>query len=88
MRKKILSFFTKVLQSYDTSALVLKDVPDLLIGSVSHHRLSHSFEGHSQLLGALRCLMIIYQRRLSHIDIEVGSRVDRMGYHSGDLTKT
>ena len=47
LRKKILTLFALVLQSYDTSSLVLQDMPDLLISHISQHRLSHSFESHS-----------------------------------------
>ena len=47
IRKKILTFFSTVLQSYDTSSLVLQDMPDLLVSQISQHRLSLSFEGNS-----------------------------------------
>jgi hypothetical protein len=38
IRKKILSFFATVLQSYDTSALILSDMPDFLVSQISGHR--------------------------------------------------
>ena len=60
VRKKILTFFSTVLQSYDTSGLVLVDMPDLLVSQVSSHRLSLSFESHSQLISSLRSLMLVY----------------------------
>ena len=88
LRKKILTFFATVLQSYDTSGLVLQDMPDLLISHISQHRVSHSFEGHSQLIISIRSMMLVYQRRLTHVDMEAGNKPDRFGYHQGDLTQT
>ena len=81
LRKKILTFFATVLQSYDTSGLVLQDMPDLLISQISQHRVSHSFEGHSQLISSIRSMMLVYQRRLTHVDMEAGNKPDRFGYH-------
>lgn len=87
IRKKILSFFLTVLQSYDTANLVLTDLPDILVSQISSHRLSLSFESHSQIINSLRSLMLVYQRRLTHVDLE--NRADRFGgYNQGDLTQT
>ena len=54
-------------------------MPELLVSTISQHRLNSSFEGHSQLISSLRSLMLIYQRRLTHIDLEASNK-DRFGY--------
>jgi len=47
LRRKLLTFFSTVITSYDTSQLVLENLPDVLVSQISSHRLNHSFEGHS-----------------------------------------
>ena len=47
MRRKLLTMLSTILTSYGTSALVLQDIPDLLVSQVAQHRLNLSFEGHS-----------------------------------------
>ena len=79
IRKKISNFFSTVLWSYNTSTLVLQNMPELLVSTISQHRLNSSFEGHSQLISSLRSLMLIYQRRLTHVDLEASNK-DRFGY--------
>ena len=83
MRKKIQLFLFQVITNYDTSQLVMEKIPDLLIGQVSQHRLSHSFEGISLVLCSIRSLLVIYQQRLTHVD---ASKVaDLRGFGGGDL---
>ena len=60
LRRKILTFLSTVLTSYDTSHLVLENTPDLLVSLISNHRLNHSFDGHSQLISGIRSLLIVY----------------------------
>jgi len=44
---------------FDTSMVQMQDLPDLLIGQISQHRLSHSFEGNALVIQSIRTLLLI-----------------------------
>lgn len=47
--------------------LKLDSVPQLLIGTIAQHRLSHSFDGNSMVMTSIRTLINFYQKNLRHV---------------------
>ena len=66
-RQKILFLLNFVITNYETRNLQLDRLPQLLIGTIAQHRLSHSFDGNSMVMISIRTLIHIYNKRLTHV---------------------
>jgi hypothetical protein len=87
IRKKIQQFMFLVISHFDTSMIQLHDLPDILIGQISQHRMAHSFEGNALVIQSIRTLLLIHQTRVAHVHTTT-DRCEKCGFGDGDLTQT